>query len=291
MTINKSLVLLALQIVFFVNACEATGTSLVAKQGTNVVPTAVIQRDNPTNINPTQTLNVFAAASLTDAFMTIGIGFEATHPGVKVNFNFAGSQILRTQLEQGAVADIVAFADQKNMDASIADNLVAADEYQDFATNSMTIILPPSNPGTVSNIKDLARPGLKLVVADASVPAGEYARQVLTNLSKDPANGPDFNSKVMANLVSNETDVRQVVTKVELGEADAGIVYASDAIAAQELITIPIPDQFNVVAHYPIAILSHSPNRNLASAFVEYVASPSGQAIMSEWGFTPVHKP
>jgi len=235
-----------------------------------------------------QTLMVFAAASLTGAFQEIGQDFEAANPGVQVNFNFAGSQILRTQLEQGALADVFASADHKNMDLVVSENLVAAGNVYDFVTNSLIVILPHGNPGNVTSLAVLAKPMLKIVLADASVPAGNYARQILTNMSQDTAFGLDFGKEVLANVVSNETDVKQVVTKVELGEADAGIVYASDAVAAPELITLPIPTQFNIVARYPIAVLSKAPEPDRAAAFVEYITSPEGQYILKKWGFSEV---
>jgi molybdate transport system substrate-binding protein len=122
----------------------------------------------------------------------------------------------------------------------------------------------------------LAKSNLKLVLADESVPAGNYARQILTKISDDPAYGSDFNAKVLANIVSNEMDVKQVVTKVELGEADAGIVYISDVVAAPDLATITIPDNFNVTANYPIAILTNAPQPKLAEAFIAYIISPDG---------------
>ena len=230
-------------------------------------------------------LTIFAAASLTGVFEEISKNFEAANPGVQVNFNFAGSQILRTQLEQGAMADVYASADHKNMDLVVGESLVSADAVHDFATNSLIVILPANNPGHVMSLADLARLKLKIVLADASVPAGNYARQVLDNLSQDAAFGSDYSDKVLANVVSNETDVKQVVTKVELGEADAGIVYASDAVAVPELTSLPIPEKFNVIAHYPIAVLSNAPQRKLAEAFVDYVLSPDGQALLMKWGF------
>jgi molybdate transport system substrate-binding protein len=213
--------------------------------------------------------------------------FKDARPGVKVEYSFAGSQVLRTQLEQGAVADIFASADHKNMDILSSEKLVVSNSIQDFVTNQLVVILPPGNPAGIEKLQDLTRPDLKLVLADSSVPAGNYTRQVLTNMSKDPVCGADYSSSVLANVVSNETDVRQVVTKVELGEADAGFVYASDAIAVPELLTITIPDQFNVTARYPIAILANSNDPDLALAFIEFIKSPSGQGILSKWGFSP----
>jgi molybdate transport system substrate-binding protein len=247
----------------------------------------------PTSLPPTDTiepraLTVFGAASLTDAFTEIGKNFEAAHPGVSVAFNFAGSQTLSTQLTQGAVADVFASANHTEMDKVVAANLAQQDAPKDFLTNKLLVILPKDNPGNVQTLQDLARPGLKLVLADATVPVGKYARQILDKMTKDTTFGSDFSTKVLVNVVSNETDVKQVVSKVQLGEADAGIAYISDAVAAPEFKTIDIPDDFNVIAKYPIAALSGAPQPQLASDFVAYVLSPEGQATLKKWGFTPV---
>ncbi len=230
-------------------------------------------------------LIVFAAASLSDAFQEIGKNFESENPGVKVRFNFTGSQIARMQIEQGAAADIFASADPKNMDQLAADGLVSADKVQNFATNRLVVVLPQANPGDIHMLTDLAKPGLKIILADASVPAGNYSRQVLSRLSENPAYGPEFIKKVMENVVSNETDIRQVVTKVELGEADAGIVYVSDAVATPALTTITIPEEFNVVASYPIAMLNNTSEPELAEEFIKSILLPTGQAILEKWGF------
>jgi molybdate transport system substrate-binding protein len=235
-----------------------------------------------------RTLTVFAAASLMDAFKEIGTDFAAAHPGVTVTFNFAGSGTLRTQLEQGAVADVFASANQTEMDTLIKDNLIAANSSKIFLTNSLLVILPEANPAGVQTLLDLARPGLKLVIGDTNIPAGKYARQILSNLAKDPAYGANFSTRVLANVASNETDVKQVVAKVQLGEADAGIVYVSDAVAAPQLKTIVFPPANNVIARYPIAALTKTPQPDLAASFIAYILSPDGQAILRKWGFTPL---
>ncbi len=224
---------------------------------------------------------------MTGAFGDIGKAFEAAHPGVTVTFNFAGSQALRTQIEQGASADVFASADRKNMDTMVGEHLIAGGKYQDFASNLLVVILPPKNPANIRSLQDLAMPGIKLDLADSSVPVGNYARHSLANLSQDAAYGSDYSTKVLANVVSNETDVKQVVSKVDLGEADAGIVYVTDAQAASDLKTIPIPKAFNVIAKYPIAVLARSANADLAAAFIAYVLSPDGQAVLTKWGFVP----
>lgn len=235
-----------------------------------------------------RTLNVFAAASLTQAFGEMGKAFEAANPGVSVTFNFAGSQTLVTQIQQGAPADIFASASGTNMDPLVTAGFVDKAAPQVFLTNILVVILPPNNPANVQALQELARPGLKVVLADASVPAGKYARQILENMSKDSTYGTDFSIKVLANVVSNETDVKQVVAKVQLGEADAGIVYVSDAIAAPRLKTVEIPADLNVVAKYPIAALAKSANPDLAAQFIAYVLSADGQATLKKWGFSPV---
>jgi molybdate transport system substrate-binding protein len=171
------------------------------------------------------------------------------------------------------------------MDLLVNDNLIVPNSYQDFATNKLIVIFPAGNPGNVQSLGDLAKPNLKLVLADASVPAGNYARQLLNKMSSDPAYGSDFSTKVLANVVSNETDVKQVVAKVELGEADAGIVYVSDKVGAPDLVTLPIPDEINVIAQYPIAVLTEAPEPILARSFEDYVRSLAGQAILQKWGF------
>jgi molybdate transport system substrate-binding protein len=234
-----------------------------------------------------RTLTVFAAASLTGSFGEIGKAFEAANPGVTVKFNFAGSQVLSTQIIQGAAVDVFASANHIEMDKLVTTDLVASG-YQDFVTNVLEVILPANNPANIQTLTDLAKPGLKLVLEDKSVPAGAYSLTILGNMSKDPTFGSDFSTKVLANVVSYETDVKQVVAKVQLGEADAGIVYITDAISAPTLKTIVIPTNYNVVAKYPVAALTNAPQPDLATAFVAYVLSPDGQAIMKKWGFTTV---
>ncbi|HEX9333888.1 MAG TPA: molybdate ABC transporter substrate-binding protein [Anaerolineales bacterium] len=248
-------------------------------------PTAVPTALPLTSTSEPKTLNVFAAASLMDAFNEIGKNFEAANPGVTVTFNFAGSQALRTQIEQGAPADVFASANTTEMDALIKGSFVASDAPQAFLKNKLVVILPANNPAGLTKLEDLAKSGIKLVLAAEEVPVGKYARQAL-----DTMNGQfesDFKDKVLANVVSNEDNVKQVVAKVQLGEADAGIVYTSDAIASPDLKTIEIPAALNVIAKYPIAPLAKSANADLAKAFLEYVLSSDGQAVLQKWGFTP----
>lgn len=236
--------------------------------------------------NTSRPLTVYAAASLTDAFIEMGKAFEAGHSGVIVVFNFGGSQNLRTQIEQGAPADVFASANTREMDALVMQNMIEPGAPGIFLTNRLVLILPENNPAGVSSLEDLSRPGLKLVLAAEEVPAGRYARQILDNL--DGMFGAGYKDQVLANVVSNEDNIRQAMTKVQLGEADAGIVYVSDVVAAPDLKMIEIPADLNVIAEYPIAPLVGSANLDLADEFIAFVLSPAGQATLKKWGFTPV---
>ena len=234
-------------------------------------------------------ITVFAASSLTDAFKDIGQQFEAVNPGSKVTFNFGASTQLRTQLEQGARADLFASANQIEMDKAQAVGVVGTTD-RTFARNRLTVILPKGNPGQVGELKDLGRPGLKLVTAAPEVPIGVYTREMLEKLSADSAFGPDFKDRVDANVVSREPNVRQVVAKISLGEADAAVVYTSDVTPdlAPRLESLDVPDRFNTLATYPIAVLRGAPNSAGAEAFMAYVLAPPGQAVLKKWGFIPV---
>jgi molybdate transport system substrate-binding protein len=238
-----------------------------------------------------QTITVFAAASLADAFTTMGQRFEATHPGIAVKFNFAGSQALATQMEQGASADVFASADQRWMQYADQHHL-SGGPARVFARNRLVVITPKSNPGYVDRLPDLARPHLKLVLAAPQVPVGTYSREALRRLSAAPGFGADFGGRVLANLVSEEENVKGVVAKVQLGEADAGIVYATDVTRAirSQLRVLDIPDASNPIAEYPIAPTAPA-HRDLAGAFIDFVLSPDGQAILAERGFLPPAPP
>jgi len=232
-----------------------------------------------------QKLTIFAAASLTDAFTEIGNNFQDANPNVTVTFNFAGSQALRTQIEEGAPADVFASASSKEMDTLVTGSFVSEGTSQIFLSNKLVVILPAENPAGTDSLLDLAASGIKIVLAAEEVPVGNYARQAL-DLMNDTF-GNNFKDKVLANVVSNEDNVKQVIAKVQLGEADAGIVYTSDAVAAPELQTIEIPTELNILAKYPIAPLVESVNSDLAKAFIAYVLSADGQAILQKWGFSP----
>jgi molybdate transport system substrate-binding protein len=278
---------LTLLLALFLTACGTAVTPVAtAVPATATEPPTSVPTVAPTSTPEPLTLTVFAASSLTDAFTEIGRNFEAANPGVTVTLNFAGSQALRTQIEQGAPADVFASASGKEMDALVTGKFVAEGTPQIFLTNKLVVILPANNPANLEKLEDLAKPGIKLILAAEAVPVGNYARQALDKMNG--SFGADFKDKVLANVVSNEDNVKQVVAKVQLGEADAGIVYISDTVAAPDLKTVEIPAELNVIAKYPVAPLANSTNAELAKAFVDYVLSVEGQAILQKWGFGPI---
>lgn len=235
------------------------------------------------------TLTVLAAASLTASFTELAETFQASHPGVIVEYSFAGSQELAQQLEQGAEADVFASASKKYMDVAIVSGRVNANTPQVFARNRLVVIFPKDNPGGLTELKDLTKEGLKLDLADQSVPVGQYSLDFLDKAIADPAFDPQFKDSVLENVVSYETNVKAVVSKVALGEADAGIVYVTDITAdvADKIGRLDIPDPLNTIATYPIASIADSRHAELAQAFVDLVLSPEGQEVMGKYGFIP----
>lgn len=234
---------------------------------------------------PTQ-LTVMAAASLSGALTELGQAFTAAHPGVDLQFNFAGSQQLVFQLAQGAPSDVFASADAVQMAAAIETGRVLTGTPQSLATNRLVIVYPVANPANLNAIDDLARPGLKLLVADPNAPVGRYTQAFLDQASQSGRYGAAFGDQVRQNIVSYEENVKAVLSKILLGEADAGVVYTSD-IVDQVVGVIDIPDDLNVLAQYYIAPISNSPQAALAQAFVDLAVSPAGQAILAKHGFGP----
>ena len=223
-----------------------------------------------------ETLTVFAASSLTEAFTELATEFEAEYPDTDVVLNFAGSSTLATQLEQGAPADLFASADLANLLRVVPEGDAVL-----FATNRMVVVVPEESP--VETLQDLATQDYLLVLAGESVPAGRYANEVLENLSA--LYGADYTEQVRSHLVSLETNVRQVATKVALGEADAALVYATDAATLEGVRVLEIPDPYNVTALYPLAIVPESQHVELAETFVDFVLG-EGQAVLRDYGFS-----
>ncbi len=236
----------------------------------------------------TTELTVFAAASLTDAFNEIGKNFEAANPGVKLTFNYAGSQQLAQQLGQGAPADVFASANGKQMDVAIQAGRIVTGTAHTFARNRLIVIAPKDNPAQVNTLQDLAKPGLKLVFAAKEVPVGQYALDFLDKATKDGSMGADYRETVLANVVSYEDNVRSVLAKITLGEGDAGIVYSTDTYSVTDKVqSIEIPDNLNTLASYPIAAVTDSAHFDLAKKFAEYTFTPEAQTVLVKYGFIP----
>lgn len=218
------------------------------------------------------TVTVFAAASLTDAFTAMGEAFEAAHDGVTVEFNFAGSSALREQILSGAPADVFASANPSNMQAVV--DAGAATGPTDFVENELQIAVPAGNPAGITGLADFADADLLLGLCAAEVPCGQFGLEALTNAGITPS------------VDTNEPDVRSLLTKIEAGELDAGIVYRTDVLAGGDAVEgIDIPADTNVIATYPIAALTAATNPDAAAAFVAFVLSDEGQAILAGYGF------
>ena len=240
-----------------VSACGAAP----APAGSGTSPTAL-----------SGTVNVFAAASLQGTFTTVKKRFEAAHPGVTVTPSFGASSSLAQAIVQGAPADVFASASQSTMDQVVTAG--GATSSTPFAKNVMEIAVPPANPAGVTALADLGRSGVKVALCQAQVPCGSVAVKVFAN------------ANVSVTPVSQEADVKSVLTKVQLGEVDAGVVYVTDVLAAGDKVKgVPIPADVNASTSYPIATLAAAPNPAAASAFTAYVLSTEGRAILTTGGF------
>jgi molybdate transport system substrate-binding protein len=227
----------------------------------------------PKPSGPSGTITVFAASSLTAAYTAIGNDFKKAHPAAMVTFGFGGSSTLVAQIQQGAIGDVFASADQPNMQ-KLVDAGLTAEAPRVFARNRLEMVVAAGNPKHISSLADLSRSALVVVLCAPAVPCGRYAAQAL------------HNAEVTVRPASQEADVKAVLSKVALGEADAGIVYATDVKAAAAGVQgVPIPPAFNVVADYPIAVLKDAPSATLAKAFVSYVLA-DGQRTLARYGFT-----
>ena len=235
----------------------------------------------PPEARPAETqLVVFAAASLRDAFTAMADDFRKSHPGVEITFNFAGTQELRTQLEHGASVDVFAAADQKHMDALVAGKLAAGPMV--FTRNELVIVVAKEAAASIKSLADL--PGAhRIVIGTPEVPIGRYTLQILDRAAASL--GADFRTRVEAKVASRELNVKQVLGKVVLGEADAGVVYRSDAHRKPELTVVAIPADVNVIAEYPIAVVTGAPHPGLARAWVDHVISAAGQKQLESAGF------
>jgi molybdate transport system substrate-binding protein len=239
-----------------------------------------------------QSLLVFAAASLTDAFSAIATEFQAQNPNVEILFNFASSADLATQLAEGAPADVFASANNSQMNNARDAGRIAGNP-RTFVKNRLVLIVPTDNPANITSLQDLDNEGVQVLLAAEGVPVRDYTNTMLDRLASDPAYGEAYRTAVLANVVSEEENVRQVAAKIALGEADAGIVYVSDVTPdiSDSVMAIGIPDTLNTIASYPIAITNDSAQAELAQAFVDFVLSDTGQDSLVAWNFISVRIP
>ena len=229
---------------------------------------------------------MFAASSLIDAFGELGGTFEKLNPGVEVRQSFESSSTLLTQIQQGAPADVFASASEDEINTAMKDGLIAG-KPRIFVKNREVVMSPKSNPANIQSLRDVAKPGVKLVLAEDGVPAADYALEIL-----DKANGEyggSFKKNVLSNVVSREADVRASVNRVVVGDADATFGYASDYTpdVRDRVKVVPIPENLNIVATYPVAALKEAKDPALAQKWVDLVTSAEGQRVLEKWGFEP----
>lgn len=229
-------------------------------------------------------LTVFAAASLTNALDTVKAAYEATGAGVTLTIATDSSAALRVQIEQGAPADVFLSADTNNPQI-LVDSGVAAEPITPFAANTISLVVPADNPAAIRSPADLATAGVTIVAAGSDVPISRYAVQVLDLLAPLPGYPADFTARYAANVVSEEDNVRAVLTKIESGDGDAGFVYRTDALASTSVLEIEIPVEAQVAATYAGCVIAASAHLAEATAFLAWLAGADGQAVLSEFGF------
>jgi molybdate transport system substrate-binding protein len=231
-------------------------------------------------------LIILAASSLTDAFGELAKTFEEQNPDVKVRQSFESSSTLLTQIQQGAPADVFASASEEEMDTAVQDGLVQG-EPRLFVKNREVVMVPKDNPAGIESLRDVAKPGVKLVLAEEGVPAADYALEILGKADEEYGSG--FKQDVLSNVVSREADVRASVNRVVVGDADATFGYASDYTPdiRDRVEVVPIPPDRNIIATYPIAALKDAKDPDLAREWVDLVTSEEGQRVLDKWGFEP----
>lgn len=230
-------------------------------------------------------LTVYVPGPFAEISKVFGAGFEAQHPDVKVRFEVGHTPTQRAQIEQGATPDVIIAAGRADIDALAQENLVAADQVKGLVRNQLVVIVPPDNNANITSPADLANPGVRLLVGAEELPIGMATQKLLGNLSKQL--GPDFKDKALANVVSKEMGVNPIVSKIALGEADAGIVFVTDATPDSKVQTLAIPDDANVIVTFVVAPLAGAPDSGLAKAFVDYLLSDETQSMLQAKGFLP----
>jgi molybdate transport system substrate-binding protein len=271
--------LVAIAIVASCSGPAATGSTGLATAAPSTPPSAAASAE-------AVELTVYGAASLKGALDAVKAAYVAAAPGVTLTIATDASSTLRTQIEQGAPADVFLSADQTNpktlVEAGLADGAAVV-----FAGNTLTVIVPAANPAGIATAADLARSGVKVIAAGADVPITKYATQAVTKLAALSGYPAGFEAAYDANVVSKEDNVKAIVAKIELGEGDAAIVYATDAKASTKVKTVEIPAEASVPATYAGLVVKASPNVGAAHAFLTWLTGPDGQAVLARFGFLP----
>jgi molybdate transport system substrate-binding protein len=270
---------LAMAMALLLAACTSAGTSSTPPASTSAAPSAL---PDPAPAD----LTIFAAASLKNMLAEAETAYEAASPGTDLTVSTDSSAALETQIEQGAPADVFLSADTTNPQ-KLVDGGLASGEAIPFAANKLTVVVPTDNPAGIKSPLDLGKPGLRIVAAGDEVPITKYATTLIENLAREPDAPADFAAAYAANVASKEDNVSAIVSKIELGEGDAGIVYVTDAATSDDVTPIEIPDAANVPATYAGVVVGESPNQDAAAAFLDWLAGSEGQAILSSFGFLP----
>jgi molybdate transport system substrate-binding protein len=265
-------------------ACSGSGSSPSASAVATVAHTVAASAAAPGASSAA--LTVYGAASLKAALTKAKAAYETADPGTTVTISTDSSSALETQIEQGAPADVFLSADTTNPQ-KLVDKGLAAGDLVPFASNKLTIVVPASDPAGITSSRDLAKPGIKVIAAGDTVPITEYATQLVGNLAIEAGYPADFVARYTANIASKEDNVAALLSKVALGEGDAGIVYVTDAKGSDTVKTIDVPDSANVPAAYDGIVVKATQNPVAAKAFLDWFAGPDGQAILKDLGFLP----
>jgi molybdate transport system substrate-binding protein len=267
-------------------ACSISGGSPVTSVGASTARTSAASVPSTVPSVPAADLTIYGAASLKGALDKAKVAYETANPGTRLTISTDSTAALETQIEQGAPADVFLSADTTNP-KKLVDKGLASGAAATFAGNKLTIVVPTSNPAGITSPKDLANTGVKVIAAGDTVPITKYATQLVGNLAKETGYPADFAAAYTANIASREDNVKALIAKIELGEGDAGIVYVTDAKASTKVKAIDVPDGANVPATYDGVVVKASKNPAAAKAFLDWVAGPDGQAILSDLGFLP----
>jgi molybdate transport system substrate-binding protein len=269
-------------------ACSSTsGSSPSASAAPAATPTSAASAAASTAPSAAAVdLTIYAASSLKAALDKTKTAYEAAYPGTTLTISTDASSALETKIEQGAPADLLLSADTSNPQ-KLVDKQMTVGPAVNFAKNKLTVITPKDNPAKIQTPADLAKSGVKIIAAGDAVPITKYATQLVANLAKQPGYPANYVTAYNANVVSKEDNVSGIVTKVETGNGDAGIVYVTDANGKTDLATVDVPPDANVIATYAGVVVKTSPNPDAANAFLTWFAGPDGQAILSSFGFLP----